>query len=70
MPPVTNLTDIVIDFVVKGEPKDGVPPTESVAPGETKNVDFLDEQAGEVVGRVAVGAIRIGGQAKQSRHKE
>lgn len=70
MPQVTNLTQIVIDFVVKGEPKDGVPPTESVQPGETKNVDFLDEQAGEVAGRVAVGAIRIGGDVRRSRQKE
>jgi hypothetical protein len=69
MPQITNLTTQALDFVVKGEPKDGVPPTESVQPGETRNVDLLDEQAGDVVGRVVGGAIRIG-QAKQARHKE
>lgn len=36
---LTNTTRETIDVIVKGEAKDGVPPTDSVAPGETKNVN-------------------------------
>lgn len=70
MPEVTNLTSQVQDFVVKGEPKDGVPPTESLQPGETRNIDLRDAEDGTVVGKVVAGAIRIGGQAKRGRHTE
>jgi hypothetical protein len=48
MPQITNLTTQALDFVVKGEPKDGVPPTESVQPGETRNVDLLKRRANSV----------------------
>lgn len=43
---VTNkLRDRAVDFVVKGEAKDGVPPTESVLPGETKTLNVDPENA-------------------------
>jgi hypothetical protein len=58
MPKITNDTNRVLDFVVKGEAKDGVPPTVSIAPGETKDID-VDEKDGMLQGYLHAGAIRL-----------
>ena len=35
-----NPTRETIDFIARGPAKDGVPPTESIAPGETRALDI------------------------------
>jgi hypothetical protein len=67
---ITNRLSVTLDFVVKGEPKDGVPPTESLAPGETRNIDVADPESGVIRGRVIGGAIEIGGDRAHRRPKE
>jgi hypothetical protein len=69
MPQIKSLSTQVLDFPVKGEPKDGVPPTESLQPGESRNIDLRDPDTGVIVGMVVAGLIEIGG-GKQARHKE
>jgi hypothetical protein len=58
MPRLTNNTRETIDFIVKGAPKDGVPPTESIAPGETRDIEAVDNATYK--GRIAAGAITVG----------
>jgi hypothetical protein len=59
MPEITNNTTDTLDFVVSGKAKDGVPPTESVGPGETKSVDAID--SARFRGYLASGAISVKG---------
>jgi len=66
---ITNLSEATQDYVIKGEIKNGVPPTESLAPGETKNIDVLDSEAAQIIGRVVAGTIRVGGPDRK-RPKE
>lgn len=58
MPRLTNNTRENVDFVVNGPAKDGVPPTESLAPGETRDVDAVDNAS--LKGRIASGMVTIG----------
>lgn len=67
---ITNRLNITRDFVVKGEAKDGVPPTESLAPGETRDIDVADPESGILQGMVVGGAIEIGGGRAHRRAKE
>lgn len=55
---ITNNTREVMDFNVPGNPKDGVPHTESLAPGETRDVD-VDTESAQFRGRVLAGAITV-----------
>ncbi len=59
---VTNLTDATLDFVV-GPGKDGVAETDSVGPGESKNID-LDVESAKVKGCIFAGAIEVSGANK------
>lgn len=61
---IKNLSREGLDFVVDGKPnKDNVPPTEHIAPGETKDIDVLDTEGGkaQVAARVAAGLIEVSG---------
>jgi hypothetical protein len=56
---LTNTTrDQTLDFVVKGEAKDGVPPTESLAPGETRNL-AVDPESAAIKGALVAGVITV-----------
>lgn len=55
---LTNTTRETIDLIVKGEAKDGVPPTESLAPGETRAIASVVDNA-QFRGRVATGVLVI-----------
>ncbi len=57
MPKITNNTREVMDFIVKGNAKDGVPPTESIKPGESRDIDAVDNATYQ--GRVLAGAITV-----------
>jgi hypothetical protein len=57
MPRLTNRTRETIDFIVKGDAKDGVPPTESLAPGETRNINAIDNATYR--GRLASGMVDV-----------
>jgi hypothetical protein len=57
MPRLTNRTRETIDFIVKGNAKDGVPPTESLAPGETRNIDAIENATYR--GRLASGLVTL-----------
>ncbi len=73
MPRLTNNTRETVDFVVKGTAKDGVPPTESLAPGETRDIDAIDNAAfkGRVVsGLITVGAARGAAPASKDSGKD
>jgi hypothetical protein len=48
-----------LNFLVKGNPKDGVPPTDSIGPGETKDIDLRDNESAEVKGMIIAGLIRV-----------
>ena len=63
MPRLTNMTRDVLDFIVRGAPKDGVPPTESIAPGETRDIDGVENATYH--GRIAAGAVLL--EKPQSR---
>lgn len=62
MPKITNNTREVIDFIVKGNAKDGVPPTESLKPGETRDIDAVDNATYQ--GRVFAGAVTVVGATR------
>jgi hypothetical protein len=62
MPKVTNLTDQTVDFIVGPAGKDGVPKTDSVAPGETKNLDITMDTP-RVRSRLRMGVIEMDGAA-------
>lgn len=64
---LTNNSPIVQDFVVKGAAKDGVPPTESLAPGETKDIDVVDENAASVQGRLIAGTVSAASAQKKAK---
>lgn len=55
MPVLTNRTRETMDFIVKGNAKDGHPPTESLAPGESRNIDVLENATYR--GRLASGSV-------------
>lgn len=55
---ITNNTRETLNFNLKGNAKDGVPPTGSVAPGETEDLD-LDPADPQVQGRILAGAISV-----------
>ncbi len=57
MPRITNNTREVMDFIVKGAAKNGVPPTESLKPGETRDIDAIDNTTYQ--GRVVAGSIAV-----------
>lgn len=57
MPRLTNNTRETIDFIVKGNAKDGVPLTESLKPGETREIDAIDNATYQ--GRVVAGSITV-----------
>jgi hypothetical protein len=64
---ITNLhRNDTINFLVKGNPKDGVPPTDSIAPGESKDIDLRDPESAEIKGMIIAGLIRVpGAEAKR-----
>jgi len=62
VPKITNNTREVMDFIVKGAAKDGVPPTDSLKPGETRDIDAVDNATYQ--GRVLAGAITVAGTAR------
>lgn len=56
MPRIRNDTTQTLDFIVSGAATNGVPPTDSIAPGETKDID-VDENDATYQGRIIAGAI-------------
>lgn len=52
---LTNTTRETISLIVKGDAKDGVPPTESLAPGETRDIDAVENASYR--GHLAAGAL-------------
>jgi len=63
---ITNNTRGPLSFRVQGKAKDGVPPTESVEAGETKDID-VDTESARYKGHVLSGAISVpGGAAKKA----
>ncbi|RAI44706.1 hypothetical protein [Rhodoplanes roseus] len=58
MPRITNHTRQTLDFVIPGKPKDGVPPTASVRPGETADIDVREDDP-VLLGRIAAGAVSV-----------
>lgn len=61
---IKNLSRETLNFVVDGKPnKDNVPPTDSVAPGESKDIDILDTEGGkaQIAAHVAAGLIEVSG---------
>lgn len=58
MTKITNNTRQTLDFVVAGKAKDGVPPTKSIEPGETADLD-VDVNRSQFRGRVLSGAITV-----------
>lgn len=55
---ITNNTTQTLDFIVAGKPKDGVPPTGSVAPGETEDLDVSPDDA-KLRGCIFAGAVSV-----------
>lgn len=58
MPRLTNHTRETIDFIIKGEPTNGVPPTASLKPGETRDIGNIVQNA-TYRGRIASGMISV-----------
>jgi hypothetical protein len=54
---ITNNTRQTLDFVTTGKVKDGVPPTGSVKPGETADIDIIENA--HFKGLVLAGAISV-----------
>jgi hypothetical protein len=54
---ITNNTRETLDFTLTGKAKDGVPPTGSVAPGETADLDVIEDARFQ--GAVLAGAISV-----------
>jgi hypothetical protein len=52
---LTNTTTETINLVVKGDAKNGVPPTASLKPGETREIDVVEN--GAYRGRVKMGSL-------------
>lgn len=55
---IKNNAELTLNFVVRGQAVDGVPPTASIAPGETKDID-TDPNSAMVVGYQRSGAISV-----------
>jgi hypothetical protein len=55
---VTNNTRETVNFVTKGNPKNGVPPTDHVEPGQTKAID-VDPESRELKAAVFAGRVSI-----------
>ena len=55
---ITNRTRQTLDFIVAGAPKDGVPPTGSIEPGETKDLDVRADDP-VLAGRMLAGAVSV-----------
>lgn len=66
MPKITNHTRQTLDFVVVGKPKDGVPPTKSIGPGETVDIDVRDNDP-VLLGRIAAGAVTLSTAARSTK---
>jgi len=58
---LTNTTDNPIELVVKGDAKGGVPQTEVIAAGETKNVS-VDTENSWLKGNLAMGTLTTEGR--------
>lgn len=57
---ITNTTrDQTLNFVTTGKVKDGVASTESVAPGETKDIDLHDAELARLAGEVIAGRVNV-----------
>jgi len=54
---ITNNTRDPLDFVINGKAKDGNAPTATVQPGETADIDVVENAQFE--GRVLAGAITV-----------
>lgn len=54
---LTNTTKETISLVVKGAAKNGVPPTESLKPGETRDLDVVEN--GAYRGRIKMGSLVV-----------
>lgn len=68
---IKNLTRESLDVLLKGEAVDGQPPTESIAPGETKSVPNADTEHAQFKGRVAAAAIEVErAEGRRSASKE
>jgi hypothetical protein len=52
---LTNATKETISLIVKGAAKNGVPPTESLKPGETRDLDVVEN--GAYRGRIKMGSL-------------
>lgn len=52
---LTNTTKEIISLVIKGAAKNGVPPTESLKPGETRDLDVVEN--GAYRGRIKMGSL-------------
>jgi hypothetical protein len=63
---LTNPTREAISVLVKGEPKDGDAPTESIAPGETKNVN-VDPENPTIKGMLFAGALVAEDEPRRSK---
>jgi hypothetical protein len=57
MPRLTNATKETISLVVKGPAKNGVPPTESLKSGETREIDAVEN--GAYRGRIKMGSLVV-----------
>jgi hypothetical protein len=68
MPNLINRTRETVDFIVKGNAKNGVPPTESLASGETRNIDVIENATYR--GRIASGVVALVGRGAAASAKE
>lgn len=55
---ITNNTRETMSFTLNGKAKDGNSPTDSIEPGETKDLD-VDAESAQVKGRIFAGAISV-----------
>ncbi len=55
---IKNLTPHGVDLVMRGEAKEGVPPTASIPSGQTRELD-VDIESPRIKGMVIGGAIEI-----------
>lgn len=65
----TNLTDTTVDLLVKGDPKDGVPQTDSIGPRETKEVS-ADPETPTVKALLEFGVLKAEGGKAAAKAKE
>jgi hypothetical protein len=55
---ITNNTRETQNFIIRGKPKDGVPPTGHVPPGETVDLD-VDPNDPTLRGAIFAGAVTV-----------